>query len=116
MNENAMVVETKYLFPVVHISGDIDIDQVPTLRTALDALIDETAIHLVLDLSEVNYIDSTGLGMLVAVHKKLSRIKAVYVLIVPDQSQKKVFEITGLSAVLMLVDSLEEALETLGAV
>ena len=116
MNENAMVVETQYLFPVVHFSGDIDIDQVPRLRMALDTLIDDTATDLVLDLSAVDYIDSTGLGLLVAVHKKLAGIKARYVLLVPHASQKKVFEITGLTTVLTLVDSLEEALEILGTV
>jgi anti-anti-sigma regulatory factor len=53
--------------------------------------------------------------MLVAVHKRLVAEQGFYVLTVPRASQRKVFEITGLSTVLVIVESLEDALAHINA-
>ena len=110
MAEISIDIQTTSDVPVVRLGGELDIDQAVRVREHLDKVIDAGTVRLVIDLSDVSYIDSTGLGMLVAVHKRLAAEQGFYVLTVPRASQRKVFEITGLSTVLVIVDSLEDAL------
>ena len=110
MAEISIDVRTVSDVPVVQLNGELDIDQAVRVREHLDKVIDGGALRLIIDLSDVSYIDSTGLGMLVAVHKRLVAEQGFYVLTVPRASQRKVFEITGLSTVLVIMQSLEEAL------
>ena len=109
MAEISIDIRTESDVPVVQLSGELDIDQAVRVREHLDKVIDGGALRLIIDLSDVSYIDSTGLGMLVAVHKRLVAEQGFYVLTVPRASQRKVFEITGLSTVLVIMQSLEEA-------
>jgi anti-sigma B factor antagonist len=110
MAEISIEIQTTSDVPVVRLTGELDIDQAVRVREHLDKVIDAGTVRLVIDLSDVSYIDSTGLGMLVAVHKRLIAEQGFYVLTVPRASQRKVFEITGLSTVLVIVESLEDAL------
>jgi len=110
MAEISIELQTTSDVPVVRISGELDIDQAVRVREQLDKVIDAGTVRFVIDLSDVSYIDSTGLGMLVAVHKRLVTEQGFYVLTVPRASQRKVFEITGLSTVLIIMESLEDAL------
>ena len=59
--------------PVVHVRGDVDVTAAPMLRDAIDALIGTGHQRLVLDLTEVTFIDSTGLGVVVGRLKGLRR-------------------------------------------
>ncbi|MFM7186612.1 MAG: STAS domain-containing protein [Armatimonadota bacterium] len=110
MAEISIDIRTVSDVPVVQLNGELDIDQAVRVREHLDKVMDGGALRLIIDLSDVSYIDSTGLGMLVAVHKRLVAEQGFYVLTVPRASQRKVFEITGLSTVLVIMQSLEEAL------
>ena len=110
MAEISIEIQTTSDVPVVRISGELDIDQAVRVREQLDKVIDAGTVRFVIDLSDVSYIDSTGLGMLVAVYKRLVTEQGFYVLTVPRVSQRKVFEITGLSTVLIIMESLEDAL------
>ena len=110
MAEISIEIQTTSDVPVVRISGELDIDQAVRVREHLDKVIDAGTVRFVIDLSDVSYIDSTGLGMLVAVHKRWVTEQGCYVLTVPRASQRKVFEITGLSTVLIIMESLEDAL------
>ena len=115
MAEISIEIQTTSDVPVVRLTGELDIDQAVRVREHLDKVIDAGAVRLVIDLSDVSYIDSTGLGMLVAVHKRLVAEQGFYVLTVPRASQRKVFEITGLSTVLVIMESLEDALAHISA-
>lgn len=115
MAEISIEIQTTSDVPVVRLTGELDIDQAVRVREHLDRVIDAGAVRLVIDLSDVSYIDSTGLGMLVAVHKRLVAEQGFYVLTVPRASQRKVFEITGLSTVLVIMESLEDALAHISA-
>jgi anti-anti-sigma factor len=53
---------------------DIIASNVPDLRDVLKTLVAEGARHIVIDLARVRIIDSSGIGLLVAVHNSLSRL------------------------------------------
>ncbi len=55
---------------LVKVAGEVDVSNASELRDAIDAKLPETAGELVIDLADVPYIDSTGIGVLVgAAHR-----------------------------------------------
>jgi anti-sigma B factor antagonist len=57
---------------VVTASGEIDLSTAPLLRQRLLEVVADHVTHLVVDLSRVPFIDSTGLGVLVGAHRRLA--------------------------------------------
>jgi anti-anti-sigma factor len=82
--------------PVTHLcwSGEIDISRVPELRDEIMAL--PTDRPVVLDLSRVSYLDSSGLGMLVLLRKRLARCGVAVTLVDIQPHVRRIFEVTGL--------------------
>jgi anti-anti-sigma factor len=83
---------------VVRARGDVDMSSVPLLADALEAA--PAGLRLVLDLSEVGYLDSSGLRCLVAaraVHDELT-------LLAPSQPVRRVLEVTGLLGEFRITD------------
>ena len=76
--------------------GEVDVSNADELRAALDAAIGEAAGEVVCDLSEVPYIDSTGIGVLVgAAHRAADAGLALVV----DRPQRNVSRVLGLLGV-----------------
>jgi anti-anti-sigma factor len=76
-------------------TGEIDVTQVPDLRDEILTLPADRSVHL--DLSTVSYLDSSGLGMLVLLRKRLARGGAVVTLVDVQPQVRRVLDITGLS-------------------
>jgi anti-sigma B factor antagonist len=83
--------------PVVRVVGEIDVATAPELRDALHRLLDHGAHAIVIDLSGVNFLDSSGLGVLLGVHKRLlEQGDAPLRLTQAPAAVVRVLEITGL--------------------
>jgi len=82
---------------VVSAHGDIDLYSAPVLQETLAAVIDEGATKVVVDLTDVGFMDSTGLGVLVGVHKRLDQLDGSLVIVSPDETVTRVFELVGLA-------------------
>ncbi len=94
---------------VVHVDGDLDVYTAPRLKEALDeARTGEGS--LVLDLSEVKFMDSTALGVLVGAQQTSQSNGGDLRLVVSDPSLLKIFHITGLDGVFSIYPQLEDAL------
>jgi len=97
---------------VVVAIGEVDVFTAPTLDAELGRLIADGRTDLVVDLSRVDFLDSTGLSVIV---KALARVRAVdgsiSVVITADRVAK-VFRITGLDALIPLYASVAEAVAT----
>ena len=98
-----LVVETRILEPAitaVSAAGSVDDRNAPALRAAMIAAIDAGALYLVIELEQLEGLDSTGLGVLVGVLKRLySRDGSMY-LVGASARIQKIFQITGLVNVL----------------
>lgn len=89
---------------LVTVSGDVDVYTAAGLRDHLDRLIATGHRHLVLDLREVPFMDSTGLGVLVG-RLKLTRLQKGSLRVACTVPRiLRVFEITGLNQVLAVYD------------
>lgn len=95
---------------VVAVAGQIDLYTAPHLRHTLDGLIAQGHTRLVVDLREVDFIDSTGLGVLVARHRLLRHQDGWMHLVATSERVLRVVAITGLDTVFVVGDSVEAAL------
>jgi anti-sigma B factor antagonist len=87
-------------------SGEIDLASSPELRRELQALLDDGARRIVLDLGAVTFIDSSGLGVLVGVLKRINEEGDEGSLEIRGLNGpvRKVFEITGLHEIFVVRD------------
>jgi anti-anti-sigma factor len=85
---------------VVAFSDAIDLESSATLRAAVTDLRDQGYERIVLDIGEVSFVDSVGLSVLVAVHRRLSEDGGHLVLRRPTRPVAKVLEISGLVGLL----------------
>lgn len=95
---------------VVQVVGEIDVYTAPQLREQLDQEIDSGQYHLVVDLSGVTFMDSTGLGVLVGRLKQIRLGDGSMRLVCAHDRVLKVFVITGLDKVFEIYPTVGEAL------
>ena len=82
---------------VVRASGELDVNTAPELREQLARLYGQGTSHIVVDLSNVAFVDSTALSVLVSALKRLRQADGDLELAAPNASVRRVFEITGLT-------------------
>ena len=84
---------------MVHVTGDLDCHTAPQLRSALLALVEKGTREVTLDLGRTQFMDSTGLSVLVGGLKRFRESGGNMVLKAPTPAALRLFEITGLQAV-----------------
>ena len=101
---------------VVSPTGALDVATSPALHALVHRCMDEGADRRVLDLSHVEFIDSTALRVLVSVHKRLREIDSGgFAVVCPHARIRRIFDLTALDRVLTLTDTVDEALVALKA-
>jgi anti-sigma B factor antagonist len=88
---------------VVRVSGDLDCYSAPQLRAALWALVADGHQEVVVDVGGTNFIDSTGLGVLVGGVRRLREGGGKLVLRSPNALTRRLFEITGVTKLFEIV-------------
>ena len=94
---------------VVEVGGEIDVYTAPKLRETLVSLVDAGQYELVVDLERVEFLDSTGLGVLVGGLKRVRTHDGSLSLVCTQERLLKIFRITGLTKVFPIHSSVEEA-------
>jgi anti-sigma B factor antagonist len=95
--------------PVISVIGEIDVATAPQLRECLHGVIGPDRPSVVLDLLAVTFLDSTALGVLVGALKRCRELGGELHVVVADARIMKIFEITGLTKVFPIADSLAAA-------
>jgi anti-sigma B factor antagonist len=87
--------------PVLQLRGELDAFAAPDLRARLHELIDgdEELRVVVVDLSEVSFLDSTILGTLVGALRRMRERGGELRLVYPPEPANRIFELTGLDTV-----------------
>ena len=88
---------------IVRVSGDLDCYSAPELRTALLTLVADGPRQVVVDVGGTNFIDSTGLGVLVSGVRRLRDGGGDMVLRSPNALTRRLFEITGVTKLFEIV-------------
>jgi anti-sigma B factor antagonist len=98
--------------PVVAVSGEVDVYAAPALREGLAELLDEGK-SVIVDLTDVGFLDSTGLGALVAARTAAAEHGSSLPLVCTHQRILKLFTITGLDGVFSIHETVDAALAAL---
>lgn len=96
---------------VVGVAGEIDVYTAPVLRERIRDLTAEGHYRLVVDLTDVDFLDSTGLGVLVGGLNQVRTHDGSLHLVCDQEKILKVFRITGLTKVFPIHATLSEALQ-----
>lgn len=94
---------------VVAVHGDLDLATAPRLRELAVGRLMAGDRAVVLDLSGVEFLDSTGLGTLVAVLKRARSLDAGLALVITRERVRKVFELTALTSAFAIHDDVAAA-------
>jgi anti-sigma B factor antagonist len=94
---------------IVEVGGEIDVYTAPRLREQLVDLVADGKYHLVVDMERVDFLDSTGLGVLVGGLKRVRAHDGSLRLVCTQERILKIFRITGLTKVFPIHSSVDEA-------
>jgi anti-anti-sigma factor len=87
----------------------VDVADVPKLERALEAAIETTAGGFVIDLSGVEFLDSSGLLALLNARGLLAREERALAVVCPASPVRHLLEVAGVSELLPVCDSREDA-------
>ncbi len=85
----------------------------PKLKSELLTVHAEGYSNLVLDLSEVKYVDSSGLSALLVGNREFNKNEGIFIISAPQEHVLKLIKISMLDKVFHIVDSIEEAAEAI---
>jgi anti-sigma B factor antagonist len=91
-------------------SGEIDMSATPRLSTVLAIVHAKPAGHVVLDLTDVSFIDSTALGTIVKAATRLEEAGTALSIVVPEGPVRRLLEVTNLTRRLRLYATRDAAL------
>jgi anti-sigma B factor antagonist len=100
--------------PVVAVRGEIDVYSAPALKEALAGPLEAERPALVVDLTGVEFLDSTGLGTLVAARTDAADAGGRLTIVCDRDRILKLFRITGLDGIFEIVGSVDDAVQGLG--
>jgi anti-sigma B factor antagonist len=96
---------------VLEVSGEVDVYTAPALRDRISDLLDAGQHQLIVDLGGVEFLDSTGLGVLVAGLNRTREVGGSLLLVCPQERVLKLFRITGLDEVFSVHSTVDDALQ-----
>ena len=98
---------------IVALSGEVDIYTAPQFKECMVGLLDVGVDKLVVDLSDVTFIDSTALGVLIGGVRRVHTAGGGMALVVTNRAVERVLSITGLDRIFTIHATREAALESL---
>ena len=95
---------------IVAVGGEIDVYTAPKLRDKITEIVAGGVYDIVIDMEEVEFLDSTGLGVLVGGLKKVRAHDGSLQLVCNQDRLLKIFRITGLAKVFVIHETADAAL------
>ncbi|MBA2460293.1 MAG: STAS domain-containing protein [Actinobacteria bacterium] len=96
---------------IIHLTGELDLYNAPDVRAALLELCAEQPDRLVVDLGDVAFVDSTGLGVLIEARTKLQD-RGSFLLAAPGFETHRALQISGLDQHLSVHETVDAALSS----
>jgi anti-sigma B factor antagonist len=96
---------------VVDVEGEVDVYTSTQLKEEITSILAAGAKYILLNLAKVEYLDSTGLGLLIGALKRLRENGGNLIIVSPSVRIVRVFEITGLYKIFKIYETVAEAAE-----
>ncbi|PKM54235.1 MAG: anti-sigma factor antagonist [Firmicutes bacterium HGW-Firmicutes-3] len=90
---------------MIRIVGEIDIYSIEKFRETIEEKIKTQAPEIILDCSELSYMDSTGMGVLIELRNKTKEMGQKIIMINPRPNIKKLMALTGVDKIIEIVDN-----------
>jgi stage II sporulation protein AA (anti-sigma F factor antagonist) len=99
---------------VIHLTGELDMHIADEFRMKVDLEIDKYGVkNLILNLENVSFIDSSGLGVILGRYKKLSQSGGSVSIVEVSEQVKHILELAGMLKIIKLFPDEEAALQNL---
>ncbi len=95
---------------VIKLDGEVDVYTAPQLKQQIIGMLDNNIIHVIVNLTDVEYLDSTALGVLIGGLKRLREREGSLSLVCPNPRIRRIFEITGLDRIFDIHQTEDQAL------
>ena len=105
-------VEEKDGVVLLKLNGEVDVYTAPKLKSRLVDLVDQGKFKIIVDLEEVDFMDSSGLGVLVGGLKRVRSHDGSIALICTQENILKIFRITGLVKVFPIFENQDQAVQS----
>ncbi len=97
---------------IVNIIGELDHHTAKIARDKLDIILDDRSLkNMVVNLSQLNFMDSSGIGVFIGRYNKLSKRKGKIGVYGLNTHIKKIWEISGLYKIIDIYENLEDSLD-----
>jgi anti-sigma B factor antagonist len=94
---------------LVAVGGELDLSTVPALRGALSGALDRGITRLVVDLTDVTFVDSVGVGAILHSKRRLGADGLLAVVLAPETYARVIFDVVGADAVVEVFETRAEA-------
>jgi len=111
---SSRVRETEGL-PVIDVSGEVDIYTTPQFKEAVTEILQQGHIHIIINLTDVSYMDSSGFGTLLSATKRLRPQNGGIFLVGCNEAVSRMLDITRLNTIFTVVHTEEEAVAAVAA-
>jgi len=98
---------------VLRVGGEVDFDVAPQFKRRISSLIEAGDRQLVIDLTAVEFIDSTAIGVLVGAIKRMRAVSGSLAVVCDNEDVRAIFEAVGLENMIPLHHSHEDAFAAL---
>jgi len=95
---------------LVEIEGEVDTYTSSKIKQDILKIVENNS-KLIISLEKVKFIDSTGLGILIGILKKVKEKEGEMVIVSPNSYINQIFEITGLFKVFKIVENVQQAID-----
>jgi len=95
---------------ICNINGEININTSPQLRKVFESFVQTGAVKIVIDFSQVSYIDSSGLATFIELLQRLKKVSGTFRICCMNQKVRNIFEVTKLHKLFEIFDTRETAL------
>jgi anti-sigma B factor antagonist len=99
---------------VIVLSGELDLASAPALEDELERAVANSPDIVIVDLRALEFIDSTGLGLLIKAHRQAEAAGRRFAIVRGQRQVQRLLGVTGIDQRLTLVDSPEQLLEAAG--
>lgn len=99
----------------LELEGEVDVYTAPLLRQEIMDQVDKGTKYILVHLEKVEYLDSTGLGILIGGVKRLKEQGGALKLVGPSPRISRIFDITGLNRIFDVYATQADALATVNA-
>jgi len=99
---------------VARVDGELDMSVAGGFRAQVEAALDREGVrNLILNFSEVSFIDSSGLGAILGRYKRVSQAGGAMAIVNPQPQVKRILELSGIMRIMNTYPTEEEAIKNL---